>query len=508
MSRGSNLRTVRALIRHLEWAFDVWCQRRRLISLHDHTLHDIGLTRFDAWREGNRALFDLPGEIGAHNGSCLIQSSHKEKIMPATSESPTRRQIIASSAAASAMSLLRGDLHAGTPDHAIRHFHINVPEEALIDLRRRLTATRLPERETVNDFSQGVQLAKLQSLVEYWRTDYDWRIAEARLNALPQFVTTIDGLDIQFIHVRSPHANAMPLIMTHGWPGSPLELLKTIAPLTDPTANGGQAEDAFHLVLPTYPGYGFSGKPQGTDWGPAHVARAWHELMQRLGYRRYVSQGGDWGAILSEVMAVQAPQGLLGIHINMPGTVPPSVLRLIRNRDPVPSSFSDAEKIAFAGLEHFYRKGFGYAEMMNTRPQTLGYALADSPVGMLAFFYDKFTEWTYDRVEQALTRDEILDDVTLYWLTNTGTSSSRSYWDAAQGGGGPFNAVEITKVPVAVTIFPGEIYRAPRSWAEQTFHKLIYWNEVNKGGHFAAWEQPELFAEELRAAFRPLRQLI
>jgi pimeloyl-ACP methyl ester carboxylesterase len=322
-------------------------------------------------------------------------------------------------------------------------------------------------------------------------------------------MTTIDGLDIHFIHMRSRHANAMPLIMTHGWPGSPLELLNTSAPLTNPTAHGGRAEDAFHLVLPTYPGYGFSGKPQGTDWGPAHVARAWHELMQRLGYKRYVSQGGDWGAIISEVMAVQAPEGLMGIHINMPGTVPPTVLRLIRNREPVHSSFSDAEKIAFAALEYFYRKGFGYAEMMNTRPQTLGYALADSPVGMLAFFYDKFTEWTYGRdPEKALTRGEILDDVTLYWLTNTGTSSSRSYWDAAQGAGGPFNAVEITEVPVAVTIFPGEIYRAPRSWAEQTFHKLIYWNEVDKGGHFAAWEQPELFAEELRAAFRSLRQSI
>jgi pimeloyl-ACP methyl ester carboxylesterase len=302
----------------------------------------------------------------------------------------------------------------------------------------------------------------------------------------------------------------MPLIMTHGWPGSALELLKTIGPLTDPTAHGARAEDAFHLVLPTYPGYGFSGKPSGTGWGPERVARAWHELMQRLRYERYVSQGGDWGAIISEVMAVQAPAGLLGIHINMPGTVPPSVLRLIRNRDSAPASFSDVEKAAFARLEYFYRKGFGYAEMMNTRPQTLGYSLADSPVGLLAFFYDKFTEWTYsnNEAERALTRDEMLDDVTLYWLTNTGTSSSRSYWDAAQGGGGPFNAFDIPDVPVAVTIFPGEIYRAPRSWAEQCFKKLIYWNEVGKGGHFAAWEEPELFSAELRSAFRPLRKSI
>ncbi|HWS87699.1 MAG TPA: epoxide hydrolase [Pyrinomonadaceae bacterium] len=392
-------------------------------------------------------------------------------------------------------------------DDAVRPFRVRFPEEALADLRRRITATRWPERETVEDFSQGVQLEKLRPLVEYWGTRYDWRKAEARLNALPQFTTDIDGLDIHFIHVRSRHPEAMPLLMTHGWPGSVFELLKVVEPLTDPTAHGGRAEDAFHLVLPSYPGYGFSGKPKATGWGPDRVARAFHGLMQRLGYRRYVSQGGDWGAIISEVLAVQAPEGLLGIHVNMPGTVPPEVLRLIRNREPAPPNFTEAEKTAFAGLEYFYRKGFGYAEMMNTRPQTLGYALADSPVGMLAFFYDKFTEWTYSgrQPEKAFTRDDMLDNVTLYWLTNTGTSSSRSYWDAAQGGGGPFNAVEITKVPVAVTVFPGEIYRAPRSWGEQTFKKLIYWNEVDKGGHFAAWEEPQLFAQEIRAAFRPLR---
>jgi hypothetical protein len=294
--------------------------------------------------------------------------------------SPTRRQIMALSAAAGAASFF-----------LIRPFQVSVPEETLVDLRSRLTATRWPECETVNDSSKGVKLAKLQPLVQYWRTDYDWRKAEARLNALPQFVTSIDGLDIQFIHERSPHPNAMPLIMTHGWPGLPLELLKTIAPLTDPAAYGGQAEDAFHLVLPTYPGYGFSGKPQGSGWGLAHVARAWHELMQRLGYKRYVGQGGDWSAITSEVMAVQAPEGLLGIPVNMPGIVPPNVLRLIRNREPAPSSFSDAEKIAYAGLQYFCQNGFGYAEMMNTRPQTLGYALSDSPVGMPAF-YDNFSE--------------------------------------------------------------------------------------------------------------------
>jgi pimeloyl-ACP methyl ester carboxylesterase len=419
-----------------------------------------------------------------------------------------RRSFLAATAAAGAVGLTSSHLAAARAAPAIRPFRISVPKEAIVDLRRRIAATRWPDRETVTDQSQGVQLAKIQALVRYWGTGYDWRKAEATLNALPQFVTEIDGLDIHFVHVRSRHPNAMPLIMTHGWPGSVLELLKVIGPLADPTAHGGHAEDAFHLVLPSYPGYGFSSQPRDTSWGPDHVARAWHELMQRLGYRQYVSQGGDWGAIISEVMAVQAPAGLLGIHINMPGTVPPSVLRLIRNRDPAPSSFSEVEKAAFAALEHFYHKGFGYAEMMNTRPQTLGYALADSPVAMAAFFYDKFAEWTYSggEPERALTRDEMLDDITLYWLTNTGTSSSRSYWDAAQAAGGPFNAVDIPMVSVAVTIFPGEIYRAPRSWAERSFRNLIYWNEVSRGGHFAAWEEPELFSAELRAAFRPLRR--
>jgi pimeloyl-ACP methyl ester carboxylesterase len=390
---------------------------------------------------------------------------------------------------------------------AIRPFHVQMPEDQVAELRRRIRATRLPDKETVSDFSQGVQLEKLKPLLEYWGTGYDWRKAEAKLNALPNFITAIDGLDVHFIHVRSPHANAMPLLMTHGWPGSVFELLKVVGPLTNPTAHGGRAEDAFHLVLPSYPGYAFSGKPHATGWGPDQVARAFHELMQRLGYKRYVSQGGDWGAIISEVMAVQAPEGLLGIHINMPGTVPPSVLALIRNRQPAPAGFTEAEKTAFAGLEYFYRKGFGYAEMMNTRPQTLGYSLADSPAGMLAFYYDKFTEWTHSNrePEKVLSRDDMLDNVTLYWLTNTGTSSSRSYWDAAQSGGGPFNAFDITRIPVAVTVFPGEIYRAPRNWGEQAFGKLIYWNEVDKGGHFAAYEVPELFTEEVRAAFRSLR---
>jgi pimeloyl-ACP methyl ester carboxylesterase len=423
---------------------------------------------------------------------------------------PTRRHFLAAAAATGAVSaLVPGAAPAATPagDASIRPFRIHVPQDAIDDLRRRIAATRWPDKETVNDRSQGVPLAKLKPLVEYWGTGYDWRKGEARLNALPQFVTTIDGLDIQFAHVRSKHADALPLIMTHGWPGSLFELLKVVGPLTDPTAYGGRAEDAFHLVLPTYPHYGFSGRPTGTDWGPAHVARAWDELMLRLGYTRYVAQGGDWGAIISEVMAVQAPPALAGIHINMPGTTPPDVLKLVRNREPVPTHFSAEEKAAYARLRYFYDEGFGYAALMNTRPQTLGYSLADSPVGMAAFYYDKFAEWSHSNgdPETVLSRDEILDAISLYWLTNAGTSSSRSYWDAAQGGGGPFNAVEITKVPVAVTIFPGEIYPAPKSWAEKSFRKLIYWNVVDKGGHFAAWEQPQLLTEEVRAAFRSLR---
>lgn len=299
----------------------------------------------------------------------------------------------------------------------------------------------------------------------------------------------------------------MPLVLTHGWPGSIFELLKVVGPLTDPTAHGGRAEDAFHLVLPTYPGYGFSGKPKNGDWAPPHVAKAWHELMLRLGYKKYVAQGGDWGAIISELLAIQAPAGLLGVHTNMPGTVPPEIVQLVRTRQPAPESLSSEEKAAYQSLDVFYNQGFGYAEMMNTRPQTLGYSLADSPVGMASFYYEKFATWSYTkgRPEKAFTKDEILDAITLYWLTNTGTSSSRSYWDAAQLGGGPFTRRVIKKVPVAVTVFPGEIYQAPRTWTEQSYESLIYFNKVSKGGHFAAWEEPDLFAKELRAAFKSLR---
>ncbi|MFL6121335.1 epoxide hydrolase family protein [Actinophytocola sp.] len=389
----------------------------------------------------------------------------------------------------------------------VRPFRIRVPQRQLDDLRQRLRMTRWPDRETVGDRSQGAQLAKVRPLVEYWGRGYDWRTVEARLNTLPQFVTELDGLDIQFAHIPSPHPGALPLLMTHGWPGSIVELLKVIEPLTNPTAHGGRAEDAFHLVLPTIPGYGFSGNPTSTGWNPARIARAFHQLMLRLGYPRYVSQGGDWGAIISEVLAVQNPAGLLGIHVNMPGTVPPAVIRQLRNFDPAPPTLSQREKVAYDRLLHFYRDGFGYAAMMNQSPQTIGYALADSPVAMAAYYYDKIAEWTDSggEPEKVLSYDEMLDAISLYWLTNTGASSSRSYWEGAQAGGGPFDAVDIPAVPVAVTVFPAEIYRAPRSWGEQTFGNLIYWNEVDRGGHFAAWEQPQILAREIRSAFRSLR---
>ncbi|MGW2771714.1 alpha/beta fold hydrolase [Streptomyces olivaceoviridis] len=390
---------------------------------------------------------------------------------------------------------------------AVRPFRVRVPQKKLNELRRRVKETRWPDRETVRDRSQGAQLAKLRPLVEYWGTGYNWRKAEAKINALPQFITEIDGLDIQFAHIRSPHPDAMPMLMTHGWPGSIVELLKVVAPLTNPTAHGGRAEDAFHLVLPTLPGYGFSGKPTSTGWNPARVAVAFNELMLRLGYTRYVSQGGDHGSIISQVLAAQKPKGLLGIHVNMPGTVPPDVLRHLRNFDPAPASLSEREKLAYNRLLHFYRDGFGYAAMMNQTPQTIGYALTDSPVAMAAYYYDKFAEWTDSggEPEKVLTYDEMLDAISLYWLTGTATSSSRFYWEGTQAGGGPFNAVDIPSVPVAVTVFPGEIYPAPRSWGERAYGNLIHWNEVDRGGHFAAWEQPQLLAQELRTAFRSLR---
>ena len=389
---------------------------------------------------------------------------------------------------------------------AIQPFHVEVPEEALTELRRRLAATRWPSRELVTDRSQGVQLATMQELARYWATEYDWRACEARLNALPQFTTEIDGVDIHFLHVRSPHADALPLILTHGWPGSVIELLETVGPLTDPTAHGGRAEDAFHLVLPSLPGYGFSGEPTEPGWDVGRVGRAWAELMTRLGYARYVAQGGDVGAGVTDAMGRQAPEGLLGIHMNL----------LVTALGPPLPADTDQERAAADALATFRADGFAYFLEMATRPQTIGYALLDSPVALAAWLLDHDTD-SYDKIAHAfvdgrpsgnLTRDRIVDNVTLYWLTGTGASAARSYWDSygvAATAAAAGHAPPEVSVPVGFTTFPDEIWRTPRSWAEKSYPTLTYFNEVDRGGHVAAWEEPELFTTEVRAAFRPLR---
>ncbi|CAN7669289.1 epoxide hydrolase family protein [Paraburkholderia sp. SIMBA_054] len=423
--------------------------------------------------------------------------------MSSTPFSPMRRNVLAATAVAGAFALFPEAIYAANSAGNIRPFKANIPDSDLADLRQRLAKTRWPGKETVTDESQGVRLARMQQLVQYWGSEYDWRKGEAKLNALPMFVTEIDGLDIQFIHVRSRHKNAMPMIMTHGWPGSIFELIKAIGPLTDPTAYGASADDAFHVVVPSLPGFGFSGKPTTPGWGSDHIARAWGVLMERLGYTRFVSQGGDCGSVVSHRMAMQHVKGLIGIHVNMPATVPADIARSLALGDPAPAGLSPKEKNAYEKLAVFYRDNCGYSAMMVTRPQTVGYALADSPSGQAAWMYDKISQWTYSGgvPERSLTRDEILDDISLYWLTDSATSSAQIYWEDHSNN---FNAVDIS-LPTAITVFPGEIYQAPRSWAERCYHNLIYFNEVDKGGHFAAWEEPLLFAQEVRAGFRPLR---
>jgi pimeloyl-ACP methyl ester carboxylesterase len=390
----------------------------------------------------------------------------------------------------------------------IRPFHVNVPEADLTELRRRIHATKWPEQETVNDASQGVKLATIQKLARYWATDYDWRKCEAKLNTLPQFITEIDGLDIHFIHVRSKHEHALPLIVTRGWPGSIIEQLKIVDPLTNPTAHGASASDAFHVVIPSMPGYGFSGKPTTTGWDPVHIARAWVELMKLLGYTRFVAQGGDWGAVVVDMMGVQAPPELIGIHTNMPGAVPPDVSKAIQSGGPAPSGLSDEERSGYEKLKDFFAKEVSYALAMGNRPQTL-YGIADSPVGLAAWILDhdsrslELISRAFDGHPTGLTRDDVLDNITLFWLTNTAISAARLYWEFT---GLPFFDVKNVSIPVAVSVFPDEIEAVPRSWAERAYPKLIHYNKLDKGGHFAAWEQPQLFSEEVRAGFRPLRQ--
>ena len=430
-----------------------------------------------------------------------------------------RRQLLTAAATVAAavgsVNLLPTKALAANDAEAIRPFTINVPQDQLADMRRRIAATRWPERETVVDDFQGVPLATMQDLAHYWATGYDWRKVEARLNALPQFMTTIDGLDVHFIHVRSKQENALPLIVTHGWPGSVIEQLKIVDPLSNPTAHGASASDAFHLVIPSLPGYGFSGKPTSTGWGPDRIAQAWVVLMKRLGYTQFVAQGGDWGSPITNLMAKQGHPELLGIHVNLPGTVPPDIIKAIAAGDPPPSSLSADELRAYQQIALAFGKRRAYAQIMGTRPQTL-YGLADLPVALAAWMMDHGDGYAQPAAAITsavlghtinghpagdLTRDDVLDDVTLYWVTNTGVSSGRIYWENKLN----LYATADVSIPAAITVFPGENYQAPRSWAEQAYHKLIYFNEVDRGGHFAAWEQPQLFAQEVSAAFRSLR---
>ena len=426
------------------------------------------------------------------------------------------KNILANTVVASALVMqgVSGNAQSGTSaplltEEAIRPFQVHVPQQKLDDLKRRILDTQWPEAELVKDPSQGVQFATMKALAKYWATDYDWRKVEARLNALPQFMTKIDGVDIHFIWVRSKYKNALPMIITHGWPGSIIEQMKVIAPLTDPVAFGGKPEDAFDVVIPSIPGHGFSGKPTELGWNPVRVAKAWIVLMQRLGYTKYVAQGGDWGNAISETMALIAPPGLLGIHTNMAATVPADITKALASGS-MPAGLSADEQNAYQQLDLFFKKGTAYAQEMGLRPQTL-YGVSDSPIGLAAWMLDhdirsyELITRVFDGQKEGLTREDILDNITLYWVTNTGVSSARLYWEASQGATGGFFDPRNVQIPVAVSAFPDEIYAAPRSWAVKAYPKLIYYNKLNKGGHFAAWEQPVLFTDEMRAAFKSLR---
>lgn len=422
-----------------------------------------------------------------------------------------RRQLLTNAAmgiaAAGAASIFPAFRSNAALSAEIRPFRVHFPEEALVDLRRRVSATKWPSQENVKDATQGVQFATMQKLARYWATAYDWRKMESKLNALPQFITEIDGIDIHFIHIRSKHENALPMVVTHGWPGSIIEQLKIIGPLTDPTAHGASGSDAFHLVIPSLPGYGFSGKPTTTDWDPIRIARAWAVLMQRLGYTRYVAQGGDWGNAVTEQLALQQPAGLVAIHTNMPATVPADIDKLAFANAPSPSGLSADEKQAYDQLSHFYKTGLGYAQEMAARPQTL-YGIEDSPIGLAAWMVDHdersyaLIARVFDGKAEGLTPEDIVDNITLYWLTNTAVSSARLYWESKLA----FFAPKGITLPVAVSAYPDELYQAPRSWAEKAYPKLIHYNRLEKGGHFAAWEQPASFSAEMRAAFKSLRQ--
>jgi pimeloyl-ACP methyl ester carboxylesterase len=450
--------------------------------------------------------------------SALPSCAHQQAapVIP-SSETVSVTQTTSQGAAAPSTSLPTTSSQAaapGSPDDAsIRPFQFHASEEALENLRQRIAATQWPTPETVADASQGVQLATMLELARYWRSEYDWRKIERTLNALPQFVTNIDGLDIHFIHVRSKHPNAMPMIITHGWPGSIIEELKVIDPLTNPTAHGGVASDAFDVVIPSLPGHGFSGKPTAPGWDPVRTARAWVALMERLGYTRYVAQGGDWGNAVTEQMALLTPPGLVGIHTNMPGTVPAEIAKALLANDPPPKGLTAEERHAYDQLDFFDRNGLGYAQEMSHRPQTL-YGIDDSPIGLAAWMLDhdarsyELIAHSFAGQREGLTRDDVLDNVTLYWLTHTGVSAARLYWDTLHTV--PLRRISFfaptgVTIPVAVSAFPDEIYQAPRSWTKRAYPKLIYYNRLDKGGHFAAWEQPELFTTEMRAAFRSLR---